>query len=345
MPTLVLGPLRIGPEGVDPKTDHRFLTRQDGTPFFYLADAAWFIFEKLTREEVDVFLADRASKKFTVIQSMVFRTGLKPNRYGATPFSNLVTGKPDPSSPNETYFQHIDYVVNKAQALGLYMAISPIEGQFVDNPKLQFFDEAAALSYGRFMGRRYHGKAIIWLVGSDTPHRGDPLRPKVWDAVAQGLIEGDRDAGGDGHSHLISFHPIGGFSARELFPNVSWLDFNMIQSGHFINSPNYDLILREYNRLPAQPVVDGEGNFEYLRSKNWQAKGPAPIMTDYDVRKAAYWSVFAGGAGYTYGNNDIYQFWSAPGDPGNGDPAVGLTVPWQKALNAPGAKQDRKSVV
>ena len=32
------------------------------------------------------------------------------------------------------------------------------------------------------------------------------------------------------------------------------------------------------------------------------------LFTDYNVRKNAYWSVFEGASGYTYGANDIWQF-------------------------------------
>jgi Protein of unknown function (DUF4038) len=37
-------PLRVGPDG-------RHLVRADGRPFFYLADTAWSLFHRLTREE------------------------------------------------------------------------------------------------------------------------------------------------------------------------------------------------------------------------------------------------------------------------------------------------------
>ena len=57
-----IGPIRISSDGttfVDTK----------GAPFFWLADTAWMIFSKLTREEASVYLADRAAKGFTVIQA------------------------------------------------------------------------------------------------------------------------------------------------------------------------------------------------------------------------------------------------------------------------------------
>ena len=51
---------------------------------------------------------------------------------------------------------------------------------------------------------------------------------------------------------------------------------------------------------------------------------------DYDVRRYAYWSVFAGSFGHTYGHNSIMQFIK----PGVGG-AYGAKKPWYDALNDP----------
>src|ERR687894_371368 len=48
----------------------RFLVHEDGSPFFYLGDTAWELFHRLDREEADRYLADRAGKRFTVIQAV-----------------------------------------------------------------------------------------------------------------------------------------------------------------------------------------------------------------------------------------------------------------------------------
>ena len=51
--------------------DGRQLVTEGGTPFFYLGDTAWLLFEVLTREETISYLEDRASKCFTVIQAVL----------------------------------------------------------------------------------------------------------------------------------------------------------------------------------------------------------------------------------------------------------------------------------
>jgi Protein of unknown function (DUF4038) len=68
--------------------NRRFLVHGDGTPYFYLGDTAWELFHRLTREEAEFYLRNRAAKRFTVIQAVVLAEfdGLtEPNRYGALP--------------------------------------------------------------------------------------------------------------------------------------------------------------------------------------------------------------------------------------------------------------------
>ncbi len=49
----------------------RFLIRENGEPFFYLGDTAWSIFRNCNREQVDIYLQDRADKQFTAIEACV----------------------------------------------------------------------------------------------------------------------------------------------------------------------------------------------------------------------------------------------------------------------------------
>jgi hypothetical protein len=59
-----------------------------------------------------------------------------------------------------------------------------------------------------------------------------------------------------------------------------------------------------------------------------------PRWTAADVRRYLYWSVFAGGAGFTYGENAIMQFHT-----GKGRGSFGVNQDWHKTIYAPGATQ------
>ena len=110
-------PIRISENG-------RYFVKADGTPFFWLGDTAWSIFNHPKPEDVDLYLNDRAAKGFTVIQAYVIR-GLGERHpdgeislVGATPFVDR-----DPARPNEAFFRNVDYVVNRANELGLVMGL------------------------------------------------------------------------------------------------------------------------------------------------------------------------------------------------------------------------------
>ncbi len=91
--------------------NQRYLVTQDNEPFFWLGGTAWELIHRLTKEEIDIYLTDRADKGFTVIQTVILAEldGLNtPNAYGDLPLLNS-----DPSKLNEKYFELVDYVSKK----------------------------------------------------------------------------------------------------------------------------------------------------------------------------------------------------------------------------------------
>lgn len=306
--------------------NQRFLTKPDGTPFFYLGDTAWELFHRLNREEADLYLQDRVSKGFTVIQAVVLAEldGLnQPNPYGHRPLNNN-----DPARPNEAYFQHVDYIVNRAEALGLVIGMLPTWGDKWNSkwgvgPQVFTPDNAAV--YGEYLGKRYQNKPIIWLLGGDRSPEND-THLAVIRAMARGIQQGDQG------THLMTFHPMGGTNSATWFHQDDWLDFNMFQSGHMApNLPNYNTTTENYGLTPVKPTLDGEPRYED-HPINW--KPDNGWFDDFDVRQAAYWSMLAGACGHTYGNHNIWQMWQ----PGR-DPISSARTPWKEALAHPGATQ------
>lgn len=312
------GPLRVS-------RNHRFLVHADGTPFFYLADTAWELIHRLNRSQTVRYLEDRRAKGFTVIQTVILAEydGLhQPNAEGQTPLLH-----DDPEHPNEAYFRHVDFVLEQARRNGLYIGLLPTWGDKVDKmwgmgPVV--FTPANAYAYGLFLGRRYRrAPNLIWILGGDRP-AGKTLA--VWNAMARGLRDGD------GGAHLITYHPMGGHSSSEWFQSSAWLDFNLLQSSHGAkNFRNDRMIAADYAKTPIKPVIDGEQRYED-HPVNW--KPELGWFDAFDVRQAAYWAVFAGAAGDTYGCNDIWQM----NEPGYA-PINHARLTWEQALNLPGAGQ------
>ena len=309
--------------------NRHFLVKEDGSPFFYLGDTAWELFHRLNREEAERYLKNRADKKFTVIQAVVLAEldGLNsPNAYGHKPLEGN-----DPAKPNEDYFKHVDFIVNKAEQLGLFVGMLPTWGDKWNKPAGSggiFTPENAAV-YGEFLGRRYRDKPIIWILGGDRTVENDAQRA-ILKAMAGGLRKGD------GGSHLISFHPTGGQGSSQWFHADDWLDFNMRQNGHSIDyTGRYDATRRDYDRTnPVKPVIDAEPVYED-HPVNFKPKELGHTVAA-DVRRALYWDLFGGACGHTYGHHSVWQMY-APGR----SPINGPLMPWFEAIDQPGAAQMR----
>ena len=184
--------------------NRRYLVNQDGKPFFYLGDTAWTLLKRLNREEVEEYFKNRVAKGFTVIQAYVLRGLEVPNLYG-----DLTLIDRDPTRPNEAFFKNVDYVVNKANELGLVMGLVVTSGEHVRQvrTKEQVFNTANAFAYGRFLGNRYKDNCVIWLLGGDRPARDDL---DVWRAMARGFKEESQG------TQLMSYHgpgPAAGITA------------------------------------------------------------------------------------------------------------------------------------
>ena len=311
----------------------RFLVTKDGKPFFWLGDTAWELFHRLSREEADKYLKNRAEKGFTVIQAVALAEldGLHdPNFYGEIPLEN-----DDPTKPREAYFQHVDYIINKASELGIYIALLPTWGDKVFKDRWgagpEIFNVENAKVYGRWMGNRYKNKNnIIWVIGGDrTP---DERAIAIWRSMANGIVEG---AGGHDKA-LMTFHPqpnaVEDGGSSKYFHTDEWLDLNMLQTGHCRENNVWDRIQVVYNRTPTKPVLDGEPLYED-HPVCFNAKDLG-ISSAYDVRKHAYIDVFAGAFGHTYGCHDIWQMYAPSRTSING-----AHLPWYVAIDLPGASQ------
>ncbi|MBQ3536330.1 MAG: DUF4038 domain-containing protein [Alistipes sp.] len=109
-------------ERITVSENHHFLQYDGGKPFFYTGDTAWELFHRTTREEADLYLQNRASKGFNVIQAVALSEcdGIgTPNSYGHLPLIDRNPAKPATTEGEENdYWDHVDYVVKKANSLG-----------------------------------------------------------------------------------------------------------------------------------------------------------------------------------------------------------------------------------
>lgn len=274
----------------------RYFVDQNDKPFFYLGDTCWLLFQRLNHEELDEYLKDRAAKGFTVIQAYVLR-GLEKKHPDGN--SSLLNAAPlidrDPTRPNEEFFKNVDYVVNRANELGLVMGLVTAKSWHITDHPEKVFDEKNAYTFGKFLGERYKNNAVMWYPGGDSPPE---KYAAVWVAMAKGLKDGS------GGSHLVSYHGQGSTSSSMWFHKADWLDFNSIQSGHNFGSDSYAFVSKDYALTPPKPTVDMEAAYE-----NHPTGTNKPRVDAHKVRTQAYSALLAGAAGHGYGAMDLFWFY------------------------------------
>ncbi|MCX6299757.1 MAG: glycoside hydrolase family 140 protein [Bacteroidetes bacterium] len=297
--------------------NHRFLVTKNNQPFFWLADTGWLLFTKLTRAEVITYLNDRQQKGFNVIQVMGLHEFPKAvNVYGDSALINRdiskvkVTIGASFENPLEyDFWDHVDFVIREAEKRGIYIAFVPVWGS---NVKAGWVTEKQATVYASFLANRYKNQSnIIWLNGGDLLGTDGE---DVWQTIGKTIKAIDPN-------HLMTFHPKGRNSSSEWFHTASWLDFNLFQSGHkdykqdtsklSFGEDNWKYVNRDYALQPYKPTIDGEPSYEHI--PHGLHDSLAPIWYAPDIRRYAYWSVFAGGFGFTYGHNAVMQFHNGKG--------------------------------
>ncbi|MBI4909259.1 MAG: glycoside hydrolase family 140 protein [Acidobacteria bacterium] len=323
--------------------DHRFLATADGKPFFYLADTAWELFHRLDRKQAVEYLNKRATQGYTAIQAVALAEldGVTdPNANGDLPLLNedptrpaITPGANPADATSYDYWDHVDYIVDQANARGLYIAFLPSWGRWVNSGgrnNRSLLTPENGQQYGEFLGKRYGRKGIIWILGGDRNPKG--FEP-AWRAVAKGIAIGvsgkeDYDA------VLMSFHPSGGATSSTWFHDDPFLDFNMHQTGHGLGEKvrSWERIAKDYDRQPVKPVLDGEPLYEdhplAFRARDFG------YSFDAHIRQRAYWSVFSGSCGHTYGNHSVWQMYAPVRKPVNGP-----LFYWNEAIHRPGAAQ------
>lgn len=310
----------------------RYLSWDDGTPFFYLADTAWELFHALSREEMDHYFACRARQGFNAVQCVALaeKDGLRtPNHYGRLPLKLGENGLPDPCRPDTdgeySYWSHVDYAVEVAEKHDIFIAMLPTWGDKFNRAwgiGPEIFNENNAFAYGKWLGERYRERPnIIWMLGGDRAL--EKLHRDIVDAMAEGIKSA-------GDTHLMTFHPVGCRNSVEFVGDADYIDFHTAQTSHGIDQCYAtDRVMLRMAEASAKPYMDSEPRYE---------DHPACFNTNTgyywdaaDVRQNAYWNVLVGACGHTYGNHCIWSM--------TREPSAYYPYTWQDALTHEGAEQ------
>lgn len=320
-------------------SNNRYLQFENGSPFFWLGDTGWLVPQHLDRSEVEYYFNKCRRAGYNMVQIQVMDAVPSYNIYGqqSLPYGWDFT-KADPEGIY-SYWDHLDYIVRKAEQNGIYIGMVAIWGSQVQAGNI---NAEQAKAYGKFLAERYKNNPnIIWIMGGDI--QGD-IHPEVWNALATSIKSID-------NKHLMTFHPRGRYTSAKWWSKASWMDFHTFQSGHRkygqrMGNKEYPIpdsteedswmyVDSTWAYKPIKPVLDDEPSYEDIpkglhdaNEARWQ---------DYDVRRYAYWSVFAGSCGHTYGHNAIMQMLK-PGYP-TGYGSDGTVKAWYQGLEDPGYNQ------
>lgn len=290
------------PLKIHPGNPH-LLADQNNTPFLLHGDAAWGLMVMLDKAEAEQYLENRRAKGFNTLLVMliarhiVINNRATANRYGQEPFTTLY----DFTTPNPAYFEHVDWVIDRAAQKGIQVLLAPCYVGYYD---LETWQDVMVTNgtnkcraYGRYLGQRYKDKPnLIWLNYGDT---SDPAALPFVRELALGILESDTN-----HLHTAKMYPQE--SARQFVSGESWFNLNTTYAygDEWVwRRKVYDMSLQDYNATPVMASFLIESHYEGENTE--EVPGGVP---PHWVRRQAYWSVLSGSSGQIMGEHHIWPF-------------------------------------
>ena len=265
--------------------DAQHLEHSDGSGFLYLAVNAWALAHEQSMPEIEDFAVARAKDGFTVIHLAIGVPGKPlstPSHRGHVPFKDGDLSQPHSKrGANNDYWDHLETVIETFAKHGIRTGIAPAWGQ-----QGAIHSENSEL-LGQFLGDRFrdHSAKLVWIMGDGTLHDSTPKR-NVWRALAKGI-----EVGSGGSEKVLMTSIIDeGNSSGEIYHVDDWQDLNGMHRS--ATSPlAWKLVDTEMGRWRPKPIL------ELVSSADMT--GLEPQKGAYELRRRAYWYIFAGAAGYT----------------------------------------------
>lgn len=310
-------PLRV-------RDDGRGLVDAGGRSVQWNGDTPWSLVVQLAREDVTAYLDDRTrigvnALLFNAIEHKFGDANPHPwtNRDGEDPFvQTLPGGAFDFTTPNEAYWQTVDWILGEAYRRGMTCLFVPAylgwkhgdEGWAAD---VDANGTDRMRAYGEWIGTRYRtAPHLVWVMGGDWGPVSDAfdLTAEV-NALAAGLTAATGDPLMTAHDGLRS--AVDGY-------DQPWLDLN--------NTYAYQA------DVPGAVQRDRErpGPFFFLEGRYENSPG----LTPRDVRAQTYQALLGGAFGHFYGAHNLWSF-DAP--PGEGFAATPSDT-WRDALGYPAGR-------
>ncbi|MDQ0614011.1 hypothetical protein QF046_001652 [Microbacterium sp. W4I4] len=278
----------------------RDLAFADGKPFFYLDDTHRFLSQEQwagsdvpgVDSQFKAIIDKRVEQGYTAIQS-------EPDGHRLS-LCNASCTVPDLTLLKD-YDKKVEYIASKGlvhnMGLGAYHHTAELT-------------EQGAERLARLFVARYGAYPVTWFTAQEVDLAPVDLQ-SVWMAAAEEI---DR---ADDYNHPQSVHQSAGVP-KSPWVEQPWHDFTMIQGGHN-TLPSLAHYKQSWDYSPVKPFLESELNYEGLRAQ----------IDASTVRMGAYRAILAGGLGYSYGAQGIWNVSLA---------GYGQNVSWWDGLHAAGGE-------
>jgi hypothetical protein len=196
-------------------TNSRTLLDNNNNPFPILGRTAWFL-SSLSVADYKTFIDDSVAKGYNSIEihvinhdprgnnepyagngSLPFTNKLNGTTWsGALTYSNINTDAPDLTTPNETYWSHIDSLLAYADSKNVAVFFFPAYmgyagGEQGWTQEMVANGSTKMQTYGAWIANRYKNqKNLVWMMGGDfgtAPHDFNSAQTAVENALITGL--------------------------------------------------------------------------------------------------------------------------------------------------------------
>lgn len=321
-----------------PSQGGKHLVRNDdGMPFFWFADTWWMCFTSRLKwpDDFKMLAEDRVNKGFNVIQIVA---GLYPDMEWFDERGANEAGFPwdkDFNSVNPEYFKLADEKIKWLCDVGLMPCIVGCWGFFIKRAGKEVIKK-----HWEYIIARWGAYPVAWCAA------GEALMPFYNDTDSHNDLEAYRKEAKrgwteitryikmtDSYNRLLTIHPGGCESGRDMIDDISLIDLVMLQTNHIAYACYLSTIKMVKDGVAAKPeipLINSEVCYEGICGTCYA-----------DTQRFIFWACILNGAcGHTYGANGIWQMNSLkkPYGPSPHGLSWGDT-PWEEAYKLPGSKQ------
>lgn len=297
------------------RTGKYLVNQVTGKPTFITGDAPQTIFVEVSDADVELYLKDRASRKFNALWVLPVdkadQTNAPKNFYGQTPFDG-----PDFTHEDAAYWAHVDHVLERIKAYSMVAVIDP--GFVGVNSSAGYYasylttSDEVMRAYGAWIGKRYRDYPnIIWSLGGDACMKESVIYRKLND-VAQGILSVDPN-------HLLTLEACRQQSTMDAWSQSTPMNLNWVYPTYTTSQAR---CAHDASRSDALPALVGEDWYEGEHEMN-------PLR----IREEAYWAALSGCTlGRLFGNNAIWSM---------GGPQDKMGQTWKSQLASAGSVSEQ----